>query len=166
MKEITSNEKYVLSLVDPDEVFDIFSKSDGKGLFCRVLKGKYQKATHELRNLKVVDIKTYIEAAKNSNGYDFIIFYKVSEKTTNDDSEGVLPPCKELLTFDIDGVKVTLSREDCFRAKRTCDGGCYLSTYCPFFGRRNIEVGTGCRRILDAYANGQYKVSYDVLKED
>lgn len=166
MKEIASNGKYVLSLVDPDEVFDIFGKSDGKGLFCRCIKGKYQAATHELKYLKVTDIKNYIEYAKNNDPNEFVIFYRVAEKTTKDDSKDVLPPCKELLTFDIDGVKVTLSREDCFRAKRTCDGGCYLTTYCPFFGRRNIEVGTGCRRILDAYANGQYKVSYDVLKEE
>lgn len=29
MKEIASNEKYVLSLVEPDEVFDILGKDDG-----------------------------------------------------------------------------------------------------------------------------------------
>lgn len=87
MKEIASNGKYVLSLVDPDEVFDIFGKSDGKGLYCRVLKGKYQKTTHELRYLKVCDIKNYIEAAKNNDPNEFIIFYRVTEKATNDDIE-------------------------------------------------------------------------------
>lgn len=79
MKLITENEKWKLYLVDPDEVFDILGKSDGKGLFCRCVKGKYQQTTHELRNFKVAEIKTYIEAAKNSDGYDFIIFYRVVE---------------------------------------------------------------------------------------
>lgn len=82
MKEITSNKKYVLSLVDPDEVFDILGKSDGKGLFCRCIKGKYQAATHELKYLKVADIKNYIEDAKNNDPNEFIIFYRVAEKTT------------------------------------------------------------------------------------
>lgn len=165
MKEIASNEKYVLSLVEPDEVFDILGKDDGVGLFCRVIKGKYQKTTHDLRNLKVVDIKKYIEAAKNNDGYNFIIFYMVAEKTIKDDIKNVLPPCKELLTFNIDGVEITIPRADCWRAKQVCDKGCDLTTYCPFFGRRSIEVGAGCRRILDAYANGQYKVTNDILKE-
>lgn len=166
MKEITSNKKYVLSLVDPDEVFDIFSKSDGQGLYCRVLKGKYQKATHELRYLKVCDIRNYIEAAKNNDPNEFIIFYRVKEKMTKDDGEDVLPPCKELLMFDIDGIKITIPRADCLKAKQVCDKGCYLTTYCPFFGRRNIEVGTVCRRILDAYANGQYEVTNGLFEED
>lgn len=157
MKEITSNKKYVLSLVDPDEVFDILGKSDGKGLFCRCIKGKYQAATHELKYLKVADIKNYIEDAKNNDPNEFIIFYRVAEKTTKDDSEDVLPPCKELLTFNIDGIDITIPRAVCWKAKQVCSKGCDLTTYCPFFGRRNIEVGTGCRRILDAYANGQYK---------
>ena len=44
MKLITENEKWKLYLVDPDEVFDILGKSDGKGLFCRGIKGSFQAA--------------------------------------------------------------------------------------------------------------------------
>ena len=94
----------------------------------------------------------------------FFTVYEENKEAAEAPIEDALPPCKELLTFDIDGIKITIPRADCWKAKQVCDKGCYLTTYCPFFGRRNIEVGTGCRRILDAYANGQYKVSYDIFK--
>ena len=96
-------------------------------------------------------------------------FFKVHEENkvaAEPPIEDVPRHYKELLTFDIDGIKVKLSREDCWRAEQTCIGSCDLTTYCPFFGRRNIEVGTVCRRILDAYANGQYEVTNGLFEED
>lgn len=143
MKEITRNEKYVLSLVDPDEVFDIFSKSDGKGLYCRVLKGKYQKTTHELRNLKVVDIKTYIEAAKNNDGYDFVIFYRVAEKTTKDDP-------KYVRIFN-DQTYSVFNVSDLMEAEKICGSGPCGETSCPLAKYRH------CWDILRKWHNGDYK---------
>lgn len=141
MKEITSNKKYVLSLVDPDEVFDILGKSDGGGLFCRVLKGKFQKTTHELRNLKVVDIKTYIEAAKN-NDYDFIIFYRVTENKGD-----------RKLRFYNNGDYVEVAEKDILEAKKICCSGPCGSQLCPFHG----HMYGGCHELIKKYNRGEYE---------
>lgn len=84
------------------------------------------------------------------------------------DGDEFPPPSNhnEILIFNIDGIKVKLSREDIWRAEQTCIGSCYLSSYCPFFGKPSIEVGAGCRRIFDAYDAGQYAVSNGIFKED
>ena len=148
MKEITRNEKYILSLVDPDEVFDILGKSDGKSLYCRVLKGKYQKATHELKYLKVADIKRYIEYAKSNDPNEFIIFYRIVENRNEN----------PMLVFTIDGKKIKISKCDCIDAALACSKGRDMVSYCPFFRSRDIETHILCRKILKAFASGDYRI--------
>ena len=123
MKEITRNEKYVLSLVDPDEVFDILGKTDGKGLFCRCIKGSYQAATHELKYLKVTDIKNYIEDAKNNDPNEFIIFYRIAEKKGD-----------RKLRFYNNGDYVEVVEKDILEAEKICTSGPCGSLPCPLPG--------------------------------
>lgn len=139
MKLITSNEKWKLYLVDPDEVFDILGKSDGRGLFCRCMKGKYQAATHELKYLKVADIKNYIENAKNNNPNEFIIFYRVVENKRD-----------RKLRFHADAY-VEVIEKDILEAKKVCGSGPCGSRICPFNGL------DGCTRIIRMYAKGEFE---------
>lgn len=148
MKEIASNKKYILSLVDPDEVFDILGEGNGQGLFCRVIKGKFQKATHELRYLKVCDIKNYIEVAKNNDHNDFIIFYRVVENRDEN----------PMLIFNVNNKRIKIQKDDCIDAALKCDKGCDMVSYCPFFGRKDIETHLMCSDILKAFAIGDYKI--------
>lgn len=123
MKLITSNEKWKLYLVDPDEVFDILGKSDGRGLFCRCMKGKYQAATHELKYLKVSDIKNYITAAKNNDPNEFIIFYRVAEKKGDRKFK--------VRIYDED---VDLAEKYILEADRACSSGPCAFQDCPLHG--------------------------------
>lgn len=145
MKEITSNKKYVLSLVDPDEVFDILGKSDGKGLFCRCIKGKYQAATHELKYLKVTDIKNYIEDAKNNDPNEFIIFYRVAE------NKGDIKKVPEKVGITIDGVTFSFNVTALEEAKRICTSGPCGHKTCP------LAMWQGCTHILNSYEKGNFK---------
>lgn len=140
MKEITRNEKYVLSLVDPDEVFNILGKSDGKGLFCRCIKGKYQAATHELKYLKVADIKNYITAAKNNDPNEFIIFYRVVENKGN-----------RRLRFHIHNEWVEGPEKDILEAEKICRSGPCGSQICPLHG-----IG-GCTVMIRMYDKGEFE---------
>lgn len=140
MKLITENKKWKLYLVDPDEVFDILGKSDGKGLFCRVIKGKYQAATHELKYLKVSDIKNYIEYSKNNNPNDFIIFYRVVENKRD-----------RRLRFHIHDEWVEGPEKDIIDAEKICKSGPCGSQICPLHG-----IG-GCTVMIRMYDKGEFE---------
>jgi hypothetical protein len=88
------------------------------------------------------------------------------DKLYKDDEEFLSPAHNEILTFNIDGIQVKVSRGDVWMARESCTGGCVFSSYCPFFGKPDIEVGAGCRRIFDAYDDGQYTVSNGMFEED
>lgn len=156
MKKIASNEKYVLSLVDPDEVFDILGKGDTSDLYCRILKGSYQKATHLLKSLTVTTVKSYIEKAKDNNPNEFIIFYRVVENRDEN----------PMLTFIVDNKEIKIPKSDCIDAALKCDKGCDMVSYCPFFGRRDIETHLMCRNILEAFAIGDYMIDKEDDKND
>jgi hypothetical protein len=87
------------------------------------------------------------------------------DKLYKDNKEFLSPAHNEILTFNINDIKVKLSRGDVWMARERCTGSCDLTTYCPFFGKSNIEVGAGCRRIFDAYDAGQYTVSNGIFEE-
>lgn len=142
MKLITKNEKWKLYLVDPDEVFDILGNGDGKGLYCKILKGTFQKATHELRNLKVYDIKNYITAAKDNDPNEFIIFYRVVENKEN-----------RKLRFRVDDEIVEVPKKDILEAKKICTSGPCGSQRCPF----HVYMYPGCHNLISKYDKGDYE---------
>ena len=114
-------------------------KSDGEGLFCRILKGKFQKATHEIRNLKVSDIKNYVSEAKNNDPKEFIIFYRVVENKGD-----------RKLRFHADAY-VEVIEKDILEAKKVCGSGPCGSRICPFNGL------DGCTRIIRMYDKGEFE---------
>lgn len=90
---------------------------------------------------------------------------KTKKEPEADNKEFLSPAHNEILTFNIDGINVKLPRGDVWMARERCTGSCDLTTYCPFFGKQNIEVGDGCRRIFDAYDAGKYTVSNGIFEE-
>ena len=87
------------------------------------------------------------------------------ENGTTNNKEFLSPAHNEILTFNIDGINVKLPRGDVWMARERCTGSCDLTTYCPFFGKPNIQVGDGCRRIFDACDAGKYTVSNGIFEE-
>lgn len=142
MKLITKNEKWKLYLVDPDEVFDILGNDNNEGLFCRILKGNFQKATHDLRTLKVCDIKNYITAAKNNNPNEFVIFYRVVEIKAG-----------RKLRFHNNGEYVEVTEKDILEAEKICGSGPCGSQPCPFHG----YMYGGCHITIDKYNRGEFE---------
>lgn len=140
MKEITSNEKYVLTLVDPDEVFDILGNGDGDDLYCRILKGSFQKATHLLKSLTVATVKCYIEKAKDNNPNEFIIFYRITENKRD-----------RKLRIRFDDEDVELVEKDILESDRVCGSGPCGSQKCPLHEYRR------CWEMVDKYNNGEYE---------
>lgn len=155
MKEIANNGKYILSLVDPDEVFDVLGEDDAVDLFCRVIKGCFHKATHDLRDLKVCDIKKYIEDAKSKNPNEFIIFYRVAEETTKG----------KYYAFTGSTAVVRIKADALEHADRCCNEyDCDdPKNPCPFKDGRAYDrfkdcFEHGCLDIFEKYHRGEYKI--------